>query len=70
MAELVLTAMVAVALALVATATTLARAKADDPKKVDAWFTRLSHSKCKTTRLPFAWDKYARSAKSCVQRLI
>lgn len=48
--------MVAMALALVAmvaTATTLARAEVDDPEKVDAWFDRLSHAKRKTTRLHF-----------------
>ncbi|KAF8033155.1 hypothetical protein BT93_D1915 [Corymbia citriodora subsp. variegata] len=58
MAKLGLKAMVAaVALVLVATATTLiltlGRAKADDPEKVDAWFARLSHAKRKTTRLRF-----------------
>ncbi|XP_030523156.1 dirigent protein 22-like [Rhodamnia argentea] len=53
MAKLGLMAMVAVALALVATAAILARAKTDDPEKVDAWFSRLSHAKRKTTRLHF-----------------
>ncbi|KAF8033154.1 hypothetical protein BT93_C0457 [Corymbia citriodora subsp. variegata] len=55
MAKPGLTAMVVVAaaLALVATATTLARAEADDPEKVDAWFTGLSHAERKTTRLHF-----------------
>ncbi|KAF8033156.1 hypothetical protein BT93_D1916 [Corymbia citriodora subsp. variegata] len=53
MAKLGLAATVAVALALGATATTLAHAEPDDPKKVDAWFTRLSHAKRKTTRLHF-----------------
>ncbi|XP_010023728.2 dirigent protein 23 [Eucalyptus grandis] len=49
-----LTAMVVAALALaVATAVVLARAEADDPKKVNAWFNRLSHAKRKTTRLHF-----------------
>ncbi|KAK3446538.1 hypothetical protein EUGRSUZ_A02219 [Eucalyptus grandis] len=46
--------MVVAALALaVATAVVLARAEADDPKKVNAWFNRLSHAKRKTTRLHF-----------------
>ncbi|KAL3722667.1 hypothetical protein ACJRO7_034957 [Eucalyptus globulus] len=53
MTKLGLTAVVAVALAPVATATTLARAEADNPEKVDAWFSRLSHTKLKTTRLRF-----------------
>ncbi|KAL3755111.1 hypothetical protein ACJRO7_002217 [Eucalyptus globulus] len=54
MAKPGLTAMVVAALALaVATAVVLARAEADDPKKVNAWFNRLSHAKRKTTRLHF-----------------
>ncbi|XP_048128315.1 dirigent protein 23-like [Rhodamnia argentea] len=53
MAKPCLTAMVVAALALVASAVTLARAEADDPEKVDAWFTRLSHAERKTTRLHF-----------------
>ncbi|KAL3755112.1 hypothetical protein ACJRO7_002218 [Eucalyptus globulus] len=54
MAKLGLTAMVMVAaLALVAMASRLAHAVADDPKKVDKWFNRLSHAERKTTRLRF-----------------
>ncbi|XP_018732979.2 dirigent protein 23 [Eucalyptus grandis] len=54
MAKPGLTAMVVAALALVvATVATLARAEADDLVKLDAWFTRLSHAKRKTTRLHF-----------------
>lgn len=53
MAKPGLTAMVVVALALVAMAATPARAEADDPEKVDVWFTRLSHAERKTTRLHF-----------------
>ncbi|KAF8033153.1 hypothetical protein BT93_D1913 [Corymbia citriodora subsp. variegata] len=57
MAKLGLTAMavvvVAMALALVAMAAQLTRAEADDPKKVDKWFNRLSHAERKTTRLHF-----------------
>ncbi|XP_030522994.2 dirigent protein 21-like [Rhodamnia argentea] len=57
MAKLGLIAMGAVALALVATAATLARAKSDDPEKVNAWFRGLSqplsHAKHKTTHLHF-----------------
>ncbi|XP_056160686.1 dirigent protein 23-like [Syzygium oleosum] len=56
MAKLGLTAIGGGALALVAmvaTATTLARAEVDDPEKVDPWFDRLSHAKRKTTRLHF-----------------
>ncbi|KAK3419634.1 hypothetical protein EUGRSUZ_G00300 [Eucalyptus grandis] len=46
--------MVVAALALVvATVATLARAEADDLVKLDAWFTRLSHAKRKTTHLHF-----------------
>lgn len=54
MAKLGLTAMVMVAaLALVAMAARLAHAVADDPKKVDKWFNRLSHAERKITCLHF-----------------
>ncbi|KAI6701095.1 hypothetical protein NL676_015419 [Syzygium grande] len=53
MAKLGLTAMMVVALALVATAATLAHAVADNPEKVDEWFNRLSNAKRKSTRLHF-----------------
>ncbi|XP_030523286.1 dirigent protein 22-like [Rhodamnia argentea] len=54
MAKICLTAtVVVVALALVATAATLAHAEADNPEKVDKWFNGLSNTKRKTTRLHF-----------------
>ncbi|XP_056160700.1 dirigent protein 23-like [Syzygium oleosum] len=53
MAKLSSTAMMVVALALVATAANLAHAEADNLEKVDEWFNRLSNAKRKTTCLHF-----------------